>query len=297
MPNRHFGEIGDVWKHLPLSSILYIEQPSEYWETHSGSAVYEINNPLFKENKWKKEYGVIYYYKQAISNFPLLLNTVYTSLLKKYGCADSMHNLTVSLGSPLIALSTLPNAARFIFCDTAAESLISISQQAQSFNNVDKLLLVHKDGNDSIMEQLIKLPKENVSKVLLFLDPYEAFDKNTSGISSVDLFYEAFYRGVKVVLWYGFDTITDQLSKKNKLKEKYTTGSIHGIEILFTCIDKMKINPGVCGGCSMILGNCSDLTIVNITQLGNELINAYKNVLLPDGSDGSLQLQQFELKI
>jgi len=40
-----------------------------------------------------------------------------------------------------------------------------------------------------------------------------------------------------------------------------------------------------------------DLTIVNITQLGNELINAYKNVLLPDGSDGSLQLQQFELKI
>jgi hypothetical protein len=60
MPNRHFGEIGDVWKHLPLASILQIENPRYYWETHSGSAIYALNQ-VDKESLWKKDYGVVSY--------------------------------------------------------------------------------------------------------------------------------------------------------------------------------------------------------------------------------------------
>ena len=33
MANRHYGRIGDVWKHLPLAEILRIERPGEYWES------------------------------------------------------------------------------------------------------------------------------------------------------------------------------------------------------------------------------------------------------------------------
>ncbi len=39
MANRHFGRIGDVWKHLPLAEILLLETPRRYWETHAGSAL------------------------------------------------------------------------------------------------------------------------------------------------------------------------------------------------------------------------------------------------------------------
>jgi 23S rRNA (adenine2030-N6)-methyltransferase len=36
--NRHFGKLGDVWKHLPLCEVLTVERPSRYAETHAGSA-------------------------------------------------------------------------------------------------------------------------------------------------------------------------------------------------------------------------------------------------------------------
>jgi hypothetical protein len=33
MANTHYGEIGDIWKHLPLAEILAIERPRRYWES------------------------------------------------------------------------------------------------------------------------------------------------------------------------------------------------------------------------------------------------------------------------
>ena len=40
--NHHFGELGDVWKHLPLAEILRLNRPRHYWETHAGSASYPL---------------------------------------------------------------------------------------------------------------------------------------------------------------------------------------------------------------------------------------------------------------
>ena len=42
MANRHFAKVADVWKHLPLVEVLSIERPRRYWESHAGSAVYEM---------------------------------------------------------------------------------------------------------------------------------------------------------------------------------------------------------------------------------------------------------------
>ena len=42
MANRHFAKVADVWKHLPLVEVLSIERPRRYWESHAGSAFYEI---------------------------------------------------------------------------------------------------------------------------------------------------------------------------------------------------------------------------------------------------------------
>gem|GEM_PF-3449085 len=36
MANKHFGSIGDIWKHLPLAEILEIERPRNYWESHAS---------------------------------------------------------------------------------------------------------------------------------------------------------------------------------------------------------------------------------------------------------------------
>ena len=42
MTNRHFGELGDVWKYLPLAEVLRLNPPLHYWETHAGSAAYTL---------------------------------------------------------------------------------------------------------------------------------------------------------------------------------------------------------------------------------------------------------------
>jgi len=43
MSYTHSGEIGDVWKHLPLCEILKIEVPLTYHETNSAYASYTIS--------------------------------------------------------------------------------------------------------------------------------------------------------------------------------------------------------------------------------------------------------------
>jgi len=42
MANRHFAELGDVWKHLPLAEVLRLNPPQSYWETHAGSLCYPL---------------------------------------------------------------------------------------------------------------------------------------------------------------------------------------------------------------------------------------------------------------
>jgi hypothetical protein len=40
MPYNHAGEIGDIWKHLPICDILAIEKPRRYVETNSATRTY-----------------------------------------------------------------------------------------------------------------------------------------------------------------------------------------------------------------------------------------------------------------
>src|SRR6516162_8570381 len=44
MANQHFGNIGDVWKHVVLAEVLEREPPAWYAETHAGSAAYAVGS-------------------------------------------------------------------------------------------------------------------------------------------------------------------------------------------------------------------------------------------------------------
>ena len=49
MANSHFGNLGDVWKHLVLAEVLEREPPRWYAETHAGSAAYPLNRDPQRE--------------------------------------------------------------------------------------------------------------------------------------------------------------------------------------------------------------------------------------------------------
>src|SRR6185369_7776308 len=94
MANHHFGEIGDVWKHLPLGEILAIEKPLAYWETHSGSATYAM------DDAWTRDLGVGRFLRGA-PNDDVLSKTGYyklASMLAKDGRYP---------GSPMLAMKLL----------------------------------------------------------------------------------------------------------------------------------------------------------------------------------------------
>jgi len=74
MPYNHAGEIGDVWKHLPLCDILKIEKPVKYRESNSAYSGYTISS------KPQTEYGILKMLRLDNQEF---MNSVYYSVLKK----------------------------------------------------------------------------------------------------------------------------------------------------------------------------------------------------------------------
>jgi hypothetical protein len=54
MANPHFGNLGDVWKHVALAEALASERPLNYWETHAGSASYLLSHSP------ARDYGAYY---------------------------------------------------------------------------------------------------------------------------------------------------------------------------------------------------------------------------------------------
>ena len=69
MANRHFGKIGDVWKHRPLAEILNIGTPRRYWESHAEAARYPLTH------SHERDYG-IYHFLDSQWNPKLRCGTV-----------------------------------------------------------------------------------------------------------------------------------------------------------------------------------------------------------------------------
>ncbi len=62
MGYSYFGQIGDIWKHLPLCNFLYNESPRKYIESNSGFAQYQLTNTP------EQQYGVYTFYRRALSS-------------------------------------------------------------------------------------------------------------------------------------------------------------------------------------------------------------------------------------
>lgn len=49
MEYSHFGKQAEVWKHLPLSEVIFKEKPLVYIETNSAYADYKLINETIKD--------------------------------------------------------------------------------------------------------------------------------------------------------------------------------------------------------------------------------------------------------
>jgi len=285
MANRHFGEIGDVWKHLPLAEILRIEKPRFYWESHAGSAFYDISRTP------QRDYGVYHFLDQSARS-QLLAASAYRELLR--GCEEN-GQLKRYPGSPQLALSLLTQpGTHFVLCDLDPGSVSSLRAAAAGVGQAVRI--EERDGIDVLRATLQASPAAvlDSGKVFALLDPYDPFAESAAGVSSALLFAELAAANVKVVLWYGFESWRSRLDflarMENVLeRQEAEEDKLFCAEIAPAVLSDPGFPPdsGVIGAGIL----CANLSLNARTQcemLGHELAEVYQGAGVLEKYDGTL---------
>jgi 23S rRNA (adenine2030-N6)-methyltransferase len=185
--NHHFGELGDVWKHLPLAEILRLNPPRHYWETHAGSAAY----PLTRSPA--RRHGALRFLEHA-PNDPSLQNCAYLHALQE------MPGLYP--GSPQLAMRALGREASYLFCDIDPESAASLQTAVTGY----QASIFEADGVSAIYRQA-EMARLDPAEVLVHIDPFDPRGRFTPG-SKTPLELAAWLAGsgYRVFFWYCYDT-------------------------------------------------------------------------------------------
>ncbi|MGK7947765.1 MAG: hypothetical protein AB4368_02885 [Xenococcaceae cyanobacterium] len=288
MSYKHFGRIGDIWKHLPLCEFLQIEQPTSYIETNSAYPEYQLTRSK------ELEYG-IFYLQQNIQKSQLIQESVYWQVLNSL--PENKNSLSKYLGSPGLALNILKSACNFIFFDLELECLEAIKIKAQVINKSSTIVLKNEDS----IEGLIKILRDLNSTDFIHCDPYSIDLKNSNNNSYFDAFCLAMKKGIKGMLWYGFNNIHERESLHQVfLSKKNTKGktSLKGIEISSILLEKniLEVNPGILG-CGILIGNLSDVSKKIFQEMAEELVKLYRQSMMFDRYSGELKSEEFEIII
>ena len=290
MANRHYGKIGDVWKHLALAELLHSEAPAEYWESHAGAAEYALTHSV------ARDYGAYYFFQNARRS-ERLRRSRYCSILCEPACgSDEPRNYP---GSPLVAMLGLKETlSRFFFCDLDQSSLSTIRARAEQMGIGARVETAHADGVKTLGRKIAALPTADASHVFAHLDPYLPLATDEDGRSSADLFWELAAKGARVMLWYGFSS-EDEIAALGKEfraaagKMRAENQKIWRGEIVLAAMHNpdFDINPGVMG-CGVLCAGMGDGAIAACAELGEELARIYADAKFPDGSSGALRFRQ-----
>lgn len=256
MPYKHAGEIGDIWKHLPLCDILIQEAPLRYFESNSAYSHY-----IMDEHP-KTEYGIL----NLLNLHDKMIDTsAYIRILHKYGIIENM----VYLGSPGQAMAILNGKTFFYFHDIEQEALDNIHKFSID-NHIENVNTVLGDSIKAFLNNSYSFTSDD----FVFLDPYFLFHQNETGATFFDIFEKSMISGAKTLLWYGYDNLRDQkliLSEIRRLSEKNKIHS-HCFDVWQASMTDIgcDINPGV-PGCG--------LAGVNLSVKSVELLYRYLDII------------------
>jgi len=250
MPYNHAGEIGDVWKHLPLCDILKIEKPTKYHESNSAYSGYTISV------KPQTEYGILKMLRLDNQEF---INSVYYSVLNKNGI--NKYHYT---GSPGLAMEILGDKAKYFFHDLEQEALNDVDAFALSRGLQEHVATFCGDSVLAFMDTEYHIDRDD----FIFLDPYTPFDiSEIAGFNFFDIFKKAITVKSKTMLWYGYESLNGQLAIFEKLREiaSETNVNIYSFDVWIKSMDACgcELNPGV-PGCGLA---CASLSNESITVL------------------------------
>jgi len=266
LPYSHAGEIGDIWKHLLLCEYWTWKKPKRYFETNSAFAKYLLPlTPL-------KEYGVFHLMDNAPAD--LLSKSRYMDILKNTNTDKNR----IYPGSPGQAMMLLRDTAEYFFHDIEEPPLKDILDFSVSLGLQDKITTVSGDSIRSFLDCTYIFNCND----LIFIDPYQPFERNQSGRNFFDIFIKAYISGAKTVLWYGYDNLKNKKAIFDELymiSKKHSSCSIYTYDIWQNCMhyNTCEVNPGV-PGCGMAVAHLSEASISKMHEMLHYVEIIYKNV-------------------
>jgi 23S rRNA (adenine2030-N6)-methyltransferase len=284
MGYSHFGQIGDIWKHLPLCSFLQNEAPRKYIESNSAYAHYRLDHTP------EQQYGVDTFLNRALSS-RTLANTPFVNLLRS-SSADS--GLTRYLGSPGLAMTLMhERVEQYVFFDLDRAALANVDDYAKDLKLSRRVFTRNEDSLEGVHRLLGELSPSD----FIHFDPYFAFEKNGNGCDYFDVFLEAIRKKIKGMLWYGYNTLEQQALARQSMNAALDTNgidrntyNIRGIEIILSAITSGEpaYNPGIMA-CGIITGNLSAKSLGEFDALSDALVEIYKGAKMNNGaSNGEL---------
>jgi len=292
MPYQHYGNIGDIWKHLPLCNFIQNENPRKYIETNSAFPLYQL------ERTPRKEYGIFTYFEK-IPQSDILKNSLYSRLIGDL--EENKSGLKVYLGSPGLAMSYLSRiSAEFIFFDIEKEPLDEIMRFGEKLGIRTKVKIFHQDSIIGTYNLLSKLNHQD----FIHFDPYIPFEKGDNGLDYLDVFIKATKRRIKSMLWYGFFTLNEKHQIYNEIQDRIKSENIEvhnfniqSIEMSLDIIEKddVKVNPGIMG-CGILVSNLSNQSMSDFNELSSELVKIYKGTSLFIAFSGDLNAEKIDFE-
>lgn len=249
--NHHFGEIGDVWKHLPLAEILRVNPPLHYWETHAGSAYYPLTaSPA-------RLHGVLRFLACAPGE-PELQDCAYLQAL--HATPD------IYPGSPMLAIQALGQKASYIFCDIDPESAASLRTATAGLD----ARVVEADGVSAIIRE-VQFAHVDPTDVMVHIDPFEPHERFTaSSKTPIELTGWLADAGYRVFYWYGYDSVEKRGWARDEIARLAP-------DVKLWCGDTLMpasfVYPGRSGawGCGVVLANATSIEVDVCERLGHAL--------------------------
>jgi len=260
MPYNHAGEIGDVWKHLPLCDILKIEKPVMYHESNSAYSGYDISH------KPQTEYGV---FRMLGLDNHVFKNSEYYMTLKRNGIDNYRYT-----GSPGLAMEILSDKATYFFHDLEKEALNDVEAFAGRKGLGKYVKTFCGDSVSAFMDENCIIGEDD----FIFLDPYSPFDIGLNGLNFFDVFNKAVAAKSKVLLWYGYENLTGRrlISERLKRVAYENKADVFSFDVWIKSMDAdgCKINPGV-PGCGLACAYMSNESVAMLEKYLFLIKNCY----------------------
>jgi len=247
----------------------------------------------------ERAFGILRFLEVALHH-PALAESRYLAAVAPYvrlGQADHGRGATGTYpGSALLAMTALGNSCSYLFCDLDPQSAAGLRRRAAGLG-LHRWQVAEADGMLTVRAWLdgagSESPGPAPGTAIVHIDPFDPYARAPGGLSALEFAGHLATSGTGLVYWYGCDEPGEHAWAYRALYD-LTPAPLWCGDIMVTDTGGGG-SPGDLGrsttpgtGFGVVLANLPPDALTACTAVGGALADAYTDVALPGGTQGSL---------